>query len=238
MPARRSGRSRSARLASSATIEHPTATHLAKLAIQSAQDRTVRPGRDGISYLIEAKRHGIVTPLSPNYEREILRITEKRRLKNHLQASSADDAHKRGALSEDSILLAPWARGWRTSCRAAFKWHREPFFNQDRPNVTAVGFQCSATHFRRVDFGYGAFADGRIGKVEQPALLGECHVSAPLPLELHQQFFGNSPERISPRRRQPIEPALHRGIDTVGEHSSKIRSSAVAAAMPGWHQLP
>src|SRR5262245_16347025 len=104
MPARRSGRSRSARLASSATIEHPTATHLAKLAIQSAQDRTVRPGRDGISYLIEAKRHGIVTPLSPNY----------------------DDAHKRGALSEDSILLAPWARGWRTSCRAAFKWHREP----------------------------------------------------------------------------------------------------------------
>src|SRR5262249_4124545 len=143
---------------------------------QSAQDRTVRPGRDGISYLIEAKRHGIVTPLSPNY----------------------DDAHKRGALSEDSILLAPWARGWRTSCRAAFKWHREPFFNQDRPNVTAVGFQCSATHFRRVDFGYGAFADGRIGKVEQPALLGECHVSAPLPLELHQQFFRQQPGTYFP----------------------------------------
>jgi hypothetical protein len=67
-----------------ATIEHPTATHLAELAIQSAQDRTVRPGRDGISYLIEAKRHEIVTPLSPNYEREILRITGKATLEESL----------------------------------------------------------------------------------------------------------------------------------------------------------
>jgi hypothetical protein len=58
-----------------ATIEHPTPTRLAELAIQSAQDRTVRSGRDGISYLIEVKRYGIVTPLSPRYEREILRIT-------------------------------------------------------------------------------------------------------------------------------------------------------------------
>lgn len=58
-----------------ATIEHPTPTRLAELAIQSAQDRTVRLGRDGISYLIEAKRCGLVTPLSPYYEREILRIT-------------------------------------------------------------------------------------------------------------------------------------------------------------------
>jgi hypothetical protein len=58
-----------------ATIEHPTPTRLGELAIQSAQDRTVRLGRDGISYLIEAKRCGLVTPLSPYYEREILRIT-------------------------------------------------------------------------------------------------------------------------------------------------------------------
>src|SRR5262245_40196043 len=58
-----------------ANIEHPTPTRLANLAIQSARDRTVRLGRDGISYLIEVKRYGIVTPSSPNYEREILRIT-------------------------------------------------------------------------------------------------------------------------------------------------------------------
>jgi len=58
-----------------ATIEHPTPTLLAELAIQSAQDCTVQSGRDGISYLIEVKCYGIVTPLSPNYETEILRIT-------------------------------------------------------------------------------------------------------------------------------------------------------------------
>jgi hypothetical protein len=33
-------------------------------------------GRDGISYLLDAKRNGIVTPLSAPYELEILRRTE------------------------------------------------------------------------------------------------------------------------------------------------------------------
>jgi hypothetical protein len=57
------------------TIEPLTPTRLADLAIQSAKDRTVRPGRDGISYLIQAKRYGIATPLSPDYEQEVLRLT-------------------------------------------------------------------------------------------------------------------------------------------------------------------
>ena len=47
---------------------------LATLAIESA--RQLDNGRDGISYLLDAKRNGIVTPLSAPYELEILRRTE------------------------------------------------------------------------------------------------------------------------------------------------------------------
>jgi hypothetical protein len=54
-------------------IEGPTATKLAELAVISA--RALRDGKDGISYLINAKRYGIQTPLSPSYETEILRLT-------------------------------------------------------------------------------------------------------------------------------------------------------------------
>jgi hypothetical protein len=32
----------------------------------------VRDGRDGITYLLEAKLNGIITPLSEEFEREIL----------------------------------------------------------------------------------------------------------------------------------------------------------------------
>lgn len=56
-----------------ATIEPLTATHLAELAIGSAKE--MNDGKDGISYLIAAKHNGIVTPLSPAYEAEILRLT-------------------------------------------------------------------------------------------------------------------------------------------------------------------
>jgi hypothetical protein len=45
-----------------ANITPVTATRLAELAIKSA--RLARTGRDGISYLIAAKRNGITTPLS------------------------------------------------------------------------------------------------------------------------------------------------------------------------------
>lgn len=54
-----------------ATMIPPTAAHLAELAIRSA--RLERTGRDGITYLIDAKRNGITTPLSAAYEQEILR---------------------------------------------------------------------------------------------------------------------------------------------------------------------
>ncbi len=44
---------------------------LAALAIKSAKE--LDNGRDGISYLLDAKRDGIVTPLSGPYEQAILR---------------------------------------------------------------------------------------------------------------------------------------------------------------------
>jgi hypothetical protein len=61
-----------------ATITPLTAARLAELAIESA--RLERTGRDGITYLIEAKRNGIMTPLSDAYEQEILCRTEARNL--------------------------------------------------------------------------------------------------------------------------------------------------------------
>jgi len=54
-------------------IQNPTGALLARLAIASA--KKLRDGKDGISYLMDAKRNGIVTPLSSGYEAEILRLT-------------------------------------------------------------------------------------------------------------------------------------------------------------------
>jgi hypothetical protein len=48
---------------------------LAKLAVDSARNREVPEGNDGISYLMNAKKAGIVTPLSADYEKEILKLT-------------------------------------------------------------------------------------------------------------------------------------------------------------------
>jgi hypothetical protein len=67
---------------SPATISPLTAEHLTEL--QSKVLAAKRHGRDGISYLIEAKRNGIVTPLSEPYEQEILRRTKTRNLTDAL----------------------------------------------------------------------------------------------------------------------------------------------------------
>jgi cation transport regulator ChaC len=66
-----------------ATISPLTVQHLVKLAIESA--RREGGGRDGISYLMEAKKNGIVTTLSEPYEQEILRQTETRNLPDALR---------------------------------------------------------------------------------------------------------------------------------------------------------
>ena len=49
--------------------------------------------------------------------------------------------------------------------------------------------------------------------------MARSHVRAPLPLELHQHLFGNSPEGIATCRRQFFQPALRRGVDIIGEQS-------------------
>lgn len=58
-----------------ATIEPLTAARLAELAIASVGK--AENGRDGITYLIDAKANGISTPLSPAYEAEILKRTQR-----------------------------------------------------------------------------------------------------------------------------------------------------------------
>jgi cation transport regulator ChaC len=54
-------------------IDPLSAEHLAELALRSARSSRGGTGRDGISYLMDMKTLGIETPLSVNYEKEILR---------------------------------------------------------------------------------------------------------------------------------------------------------------------
>jgi hypothetical protein len=56
-----------------ANITDLSAAKLADLAIKSA--KAGKTGKDGISYLISVKRQGILTPLMPGYEDEVLRKT-------------------------------------------------------------------------------------------------------------------------------------------------------------------
>jgi len=58
-----------------ANIDDLKPQKLAKLAIESAKADAGAEKRDGISYLINAKKNGIKTPLMPEYEEEILRKT-------------------------------------------------------------------------------------------------------------------------------------------------------------------
>lgn len=59
----------------SANFSPLTAEKLADLAIASAYSEAGPQRRDGISYLLDAKTAGIVTPLTAPYEHEILRQT-------------------------------------------------------------------------------------------------------------------------------------------------------------------
>jgi len=62
----------------SSKIRGPKPINLARRAISSAQLQ--RDGKDGITYLLEAKRCGIRTPLMKEYEVQILRLTGTRSL--------------------------------------------------------------------------------------------------------------------------------------------------------------
>ena len=76
-------------------------------------------GRDGISYLLDAKRNGIVTPLSAPYELEILRRTETTRLGDALMKIRVRGQcvpYMRFSAHDEAI---------RCSCRRAF-WEQAP----------------------------------------------------------------------------------------------------------------
>jgi len=66
-------------------IDELTPTNLARLAIESA--RRLDDGRDGISYLMNARRRGIRTPLSDEYEAEIRRQLAPRDLPEALRVA-------------------------------------------------------------------------------------------------------------------------------------------------------
>jgi hypothetical protein len=61
--------------ADSGKLENPTPTQLAEMAVGSARNPEVKEGMDGISYFMAAKKAGIKTPLSADYERAILRLS-------------------------------------------------------------------------------------------------------------------------------------------------------------------
>jgi cation transport regulator ChaC len=67
-----------------ANIEDLTPETLADFAIKSAKSNAGKNSKDGISYLITLKKHGIVTPLMPAYEQAILKKTNTRSLEDAL----------------------------------------------------------------------------------------------------------------------------------------------------------
>ncbi len=66
-------------------ILNPTAEKLGRLAIESAKAHAGKRGKDGIRYLIGARRNGIRTPLMDGYRHEILRQTETDNLEDALR---------------------------------------------------------------------------------------------------------------------------------------------------------
>jgi hypothetical protein len=70
---------------STGKISNPTPQLLATLAVTSAKDPNVPEGRDGITYLINAKKAGIITPLMADYEKHILQITAAPTLSDTLE---------------------------------------------------------------------------------------------------------------------------------------------------------
>jgi hypothetical protein len=74
-------------------LKNPTPELLAKLAVESAGKSDVPEGNDGISYLMNARKAGIVTPLSADYEKEILRMTGTTSLEQALAKTHGAPAH-------------------------------------------------------------------------------------------------------------------------------------------------
>jgi hypothetical protein len=74
-----------------ANITDLSASKLADLAIASAKAEAGKTGKDGISYLISLKRQGILTPLMPAYESEILKKTATSSLEEAMATCRSDN---------------------------------------------------------------------------------------------------------------------------------------------------
>jgi hypothetical protein len=72
-----------------------TAQELAELAVDSARAKAGSERRDGISYLMDAKKAGIITPLMESYEREVLRLTGGNSLEDAWSCIAAEADHPR-----------------------------------------------------------------------------------------------------------------------------------------------
>lgn len=66
-------------------IDQPTPELLAEYAIASIRAEAGANALDGIRYLLAAKKNGIITALSEEYENEILRITNVKSLKEAIE---------------------------------------------------------------------------------------------------------------------------------------------------------
>lgn len=90
---------------------------LAKLAITSAKAPAGQEGKDGISYLISAKKFGTVTPLMLEYEKEILRQAGAETLE---QALENIRAIRPKSMQSPKLIL----RAYLDTCRSIFREHR------------------------------------------------------------------------------------------------------------------
>ena len=121
-----------------ANIDGLMATNLAKLALDSARAR--QDGKDGISYLMNAKKCGIQTPVSPDYEKEILRLT-----------GTVESLHRirhptRGRPPRSGLYLP------RMGEQEATQQHSNPFkFRKEAQQLTVIsGPSCiAATHLEK-----------------------------------------------------------------------------------------
>jgi len=80
-------------------ITNPTAAELAKLAIESCKKHPMKNGSraDGIQYLSDMKQLGIKTPLTDQYEAEILKHLEVDSLEKALEKTKAPEKLSSGA---------------------------------------------------------------------------------------------------------------------------------------------
>ncbi|BBO79614.1 hypothetical protein DSCO28_01800 [Desulfosarcina ovata subsp. sediminis] len=76
-------------------IDNLDPVNLAKLAIDSAKSSAGEKGEDGINYLLSVKRQGILTPLMPDYEKEILKQTDTESLEEAISKIRKEVEHNK-----------------------------------------------------------------------------------------------------------------------------------------------